>query len=269
LREVRDTSGQVSMMVALQRMMNVMHAVILRDIRSRYLNHALGSLIPPLMPIAHVLILLSIYNFVGRSAIFGEDRFLFYASGLVPALTFMYISRYMAASILANKGMLAFPAVHLLDIVLARCFLEFIGIILSIAVMFTILVSIGSDPVPQHPDQALLALLSISMLALGVGIIVSVISAIYPFFAMIFSLSMIIVYLSSDGPIYLHVFPEQVIYAASFNPVFHAVEWMRSAYYVGYPTQWLDKTYLVMWGMISVPTGLLMERSLRRYVLAR
>lgn len=255
--------------IAIKRMLNVMHAVILRDIRSRFFNHGLGFLIPPMMPVAHVLILLAIYTVTGREAIFGDDLFLFFATGLVPSLTFTYISRFMTASLISNKGMLAFPVVHLLDIVLARCFLEIVGIIISIVVMFIILTSIGSDPYPRFADQALLAMLSTALVSIGMGIIVSVITAIFPFFGMFYSLSMVIVYLSAGGPIYLHAYPAQLIYICSFNPIFHAVEWMRSAYYLGYPAQELDKMYLLGWGMISLAIGLLMERYLKRFVLAK
>jgi capsular polysaccharide transport system permease protein len=253
--------------LAIKRMLNVMHAVVLRDIRSRYFNHGLGFLIQPLLPVCHVLILLLIYNVTGRTAIFGDDLFLFFATGLVPALTFTYISRFMAVSLIMNKGMLAFPAVHLLDIVLARCSLEFVGIVISIIILFIILVSIGSNPYPMFPAEALAAIMSTVLLAIGVGIIVSVISAIFPFFAVTYSLFMVVVYLTAGGAIYLHMFPSQVVHICSYNPVFHSVEWVRSAYYLGYPAQDLDKAYLWGWGLATITIGLLMERYLKRFVL--
>lgn len=255
------------MSVAFARSVNVMHAVVLRDIRSRFFNHGLGFLIQPLMPVAHILILLAFYVSIGKQAVFGDDLFLFFATGLVPSLTFTYISRFMAVSLISNRGMMAFPAVHLLDIVLARCFLEFVGIVISIIVMFTILLSIGSNPYPLYPAQALYAMLSVALLAIGMGIIVSVLAAIAPFFAMIYSISMVLVYLTAGGPVYLHAFPSQVVYICSWNPVFHAVEWMRSAYYLGYPAQELSRLYILGWGLISISVGLLMERTLKRYVL--
>ncbi|MBD9491640.1 ABC transporter permease [Ensifer sp. ENS11] len=267
-RPMAQPVGKVSINVALQRQLNVMHAVVMRDIRSRYFNHGLGFLIVPLLPVAHIAMLLGIYRVTGREAIFGDDMALFFATGLFPALTFTYISRYMSVSVVANKSMLSFPAVHLLDIVLARSFLEFIGIMVSMFVIYVILLSIGSDPIPRSPDTALLALLSTIVLSIGVGIVVSVISAMLPMFPMGYALSMIVVYLSSGAPIYLHGFPEQVVYYCSFNPVFHAVEWMRSAYYLGYPAEDLDKTYLLMWGFGSVAVGLLMERYLKQTMLS-
>lgn len=260
-------TGKVSIGEAIRRQRNVMHAVILRDIRSRYFNHGLGFLIVPLFPIAHIAILLTIYSVTGRTSTFGDDLLLFFATGLFPALTFTYISRFMSVSVVANKNMLSFPAVHLLDIMLARAFLEFIGVMVSMFIMYIILISMGSEPIPRSPSTALLALLATILLSIGVGTVVSVISAMLPLFPMIYAFSMIVIYLSSGGPIYLQSFPVQVVQICSYNPVFHAVEWMRSAYYLGYPTQDLDKGYLVMWGLGSFAVGLLMERYLKEMIL--
>ncbi|KQW54771.1 hypothetical protein ASD03_19570 [Ensifer sp. Root127] len=264
-REPRNES--ISVRGAMTRQLNVMHAVILRDIRSRYFNHGLGFILVPLFPVAHMGLLLAIYSVMDRQAVFGDDLILFFATGLIPVLTFNYISRFMSVSVLANKGMLAFPAVHLLDIVLARSALELTGIVISILLVFAILVTAGSNPVPRSSEDAALAILCVALLSIGVGIVISVISAIFPFASLAYALFTAVIYLSSGAPFYLQSFPEIVVYYCSFNPTFHAVEWVRSAYYLGYPTQYLDKTYLVGWAVGSLATGLLMERALRPQIL--
>ncbi|GGB61230.1 transport permease protein [Roseibium aquae] len=253
---------------ALKQKRNVMHAVVLRDIRSRFFDHGLGFLIVPLMPLGHMIILLTVYSVVGKKTAFGDDLNLFFATGLMPAISFMYVSRFMSISLLANKSMMAFPVVRLLDIVIARAFLELIGIILAGTLMVIVLVSLGSDPTPRDPGEVLLAMVFVLIFALGMGIVASVITAIVPAFAMVYGLSMIIYYLSSGAPIYLHTWPEQIVYWCSWNPVFHAVEWMRTGYYLGYPDQSLDKGYLIACAFGSLAIGLIMERGLRKQMLA-
>jgi capsular polysaccharide transport system permease protein len=258
--------GKVSIRAALQRKRNVMHAVILRDIRSRYFDHGLGFLIVPLFPVAHMMILILIYKIVDRQTIFGDDIVLFFATGLIPVLMFNYVSRFMSVSLLANKGMLAFPAVKLLDIVLARSVLELFGIVLSILFVLLIVVLVGSNPSARSTVDVVLVIGSVAILSIGVGIVVSVISVIWPFFAMFYGLFTVIIYLASGAPIYLQAFPEVVVYYCSFNPLFHAVEWVRSAYYLGYPSFHLSKTYLVSWSFCSLSVGLLLERCCRRFI---
>ncbi|KQY79127.1 hypothetical protein ASD52_04765 [Ensifer sp. Root142] len=258
---------QESVKTAVARQLNVMHAVILRDIRSRYFNHGLGFLMVPLMPVAHIVMLLVWYKTMNRAAAYGDDLVLFFATGLIPSLTACYVSRYMSVSVLANKNMLGFPAVHLLDIILARSLLEIFGMLLSVAFLLIIIVSLGTDPFPGDTANAGLAMVSAILIGVGVGINVSVITAIYPFFATIYALFTALIYITSGGPIFLHTYPEQVINIATYNPVFHAVEWMRSSYYTGYSTQYLSKGYVIGWGIGSVALGLLMERLLRPQVM--
>ncbi|MGV1830788.1 ABC transporter permease [Agrobacterium vitis] len=262
-----EVSSQISTKDALQQKLNVMHAVIMRDIRSRFFNHGLGFLIVPLFPVGHIFLLLLIYYVVGKHSEFGDDLQIFFATGLLPVMTFTYVSRFMSISLLANKSMMAFPVVRLLDIILARAFLEFIGIIISFIFIYVYLVSIGSNPVPVYPSEALLSFLFTVILSIGFGIIASVISVIMPIFPMIYSLIMVIFYITSGAPIYLHSFPEVVVYGCSWNPAFQAVEWVRSAYYLGYPTEDLDKQYFIGVAIGSVCLGLLLERILRKFAL--
>ncbi|MGV2135284.1 hypothetical protein ACQZ4P_22410 [Agrobacterium vitis] len=120
--------------------------------------------------------------------------------------------------------MMAFPVVRLLDIVLARAFLEFMAIIIALLIMYVFLVLFGSNPIPTNPSEALLGFFFTVLLALGFGIIASVISAIAPTFAMVYGLSMIIFYLTSGAPIHLRVSPQKSSMPAPGTHYFMALE---------------------------------------------
>src|SRR4051794_32111287 len=94
---------------------NVMSAVVLRDIRTRFFNHGLGFIIAPLWPLIHMALLILIHTVGNQSPLYGESPALFYATGLVPTLTFMYVSRYMAWSLMQNRAMMAYHAVKAID----------------------------------------------------------------------------------------------------------------------------------------------------------
>ena len=249
--------------MALKSKKQVMTAVILRDMRSRFFNHGLGFLIVPLFPFAHLFILVSIYTLLGRQAPFGQDVFLFFAISIIPALIFMYVSRFMSISLMINKSMLAFPKVQILDVIFGRALLEIAAIMLSCVGIFFVLLLVGSNPTPFDPMQALLALFFIILLAIGMGTILSLIVLKLNFVATIWALLMIAVYLLS-GFFYIPAYlPEEVGYYFSWNPVLHGTEWMRTAFYLGYPDQILDKVYLASWAFGSVFAGLFLERILR------
>lgn len=249
---------------ALQEKRNVMVAVMLRDMRSRFFNHGLGFLLVPVWPLVHMLILLTIYSVLGRQTPYGESLPVFFATGLLPTLTFMYVSRGMALSVLSNRNMLSFPVVTILDVMTARALLEIVGAFLTLILLFSILLIHGEDPIPSDIFEAVFGYLSVLILAVGVGYLVGIACMIVKFFVTIWALFLIVLYLSSGVMFVPSRLPDEATYYLSFNPVFQVVEWVRSAYYPGYASRHLDKPYVLFYGIACLFFGLLVERLLRR-----
>lgn len=264
---VNGVQHRANFFEALLRKRHVMTAVILRDMRTRFFNHGLGFLVVSLWPLAHMVILLGIYTALGRRVPYGDSPYIFFASGLIPTLGFTYVSRFMCLSIILNRPMLAFPAVTVSDIMFGRAFLEVIGAFITLLFVVTILLALGEAPYPVDLEQAVQAYLATLLLAIGVGSLASVITMIAPFFATIYALFMIIIYLTSGVVFVASAMPQQVIAVISWNPVLHSVEWMRSSYFLGYPDQILDKEYLLKFAVCSLFLGLLTERLLRRNIM--
>jgi capsular polysaccharide transport system permease protein len=262
-----DTRPKITIGAALREKRNVMTAVVLRDIRSRYFNHGLGFLLVAIWPLAHMLILLAVYGLLGRQAPYGDSLRVFFATGLIPTLAFMYVSRWMSLSLILNRPMLAFPVVTVIDIMAARAFLEITAAVLTLIFLFAILLFLGDNPYPADPYQAAYAYLASLLLALGFGSVAGVLVMFMPVFATVYALTMILFYLLSGTLFVPSALPEPIAYALSWNPVFQTVEWMRSAYYLGYSGKYLDKAYTLGFGMSSLCLGLLMERIFRRRML--
>lgn len=252
---------------ALQEKRNVMSAVILRDMRSRFFNHGLGFLLVPLWPLVHMLVLLTIYSAVGRHAPYGESMLIFFASGLLPTLTFMYVSRGMALSILLNRSMLSFPVVTIIDVMTARAVLEIIAAFFTLFLVFLIFHFHGDNPIPFDVFEAICGYLSVLILAIGAGYLVGITCMFFKFFVTIWALTLITIYISSGVMFVPSNLPDELVYYLSFNPVFQVVEWVRSAYYPGYASRHLDKSYVLFYGLVCLFLGLLAERLLRRKIL--
>ncbi|WP_371814201.1 ABC transporter permease [Ensifer sp. ENS03] len=252
---------------ALAQKTNVMKAVMLRDMRTRFFNHGLGFLVVSLWPLGHMFVLLLIYTMMGRKSPFGDSLNVFFLTGLIPTLTFMYVSRFMSYSIILNKPMLAFPAVTMIDIVFARAFLEIIAACLTAFFAFSLLALMGENPYPFDIVEAAYAFLATLLLAVGIGSLCGVISMFFEFFVTLYALFLIIIYISSGTLFVAASMPSQLAEALAYNPVFQCVEWMRSAYFESYSRHYVDKGYLLSWGAGSLCLGLLLERLLRRRML--
>ncbi|WP_349956723.1 ABC transporter permease [Rhizobium sp. ZPR3] len=246
---------------------NVINAVILRDVRSRYFNHGLGFFIQSLWPLVHCFILLVINTAVGRSAPYGDSPLVFFGAGVVPTLSFMYISRFMGLSIVLNQNMLSFPAVRVTDIMFARALLEVIAGFITLFMIWIIFLAIGASPYPNDPAQAVFAYLTTIFLAVGVGSIVSVVSSIFPLFVTAYALITILLYLASGCLFVTPNLPDQLAVPLSYNPLAQCVEWMRVAYFENYSDRLLDRGYPLAIAGVSLLIGLLAEKLTKRAMM--
>jgi capsular polysaccharide transport system permease protein len=252
---------------ALHRKFDVIRAVMLRDMRTRYFNHGLGFLLVSLWPLGHALILIGIYSFTGRHTPYGDSLFMFFGTGLVPTLSFMYISRFMSISLLMNRPLIYFPSVKMVDILIGRALLEIIAACITAAFMFGIAFAKGDNPLPVLPIEAVYAFLAALFLAVGVGVLCGVIVMFIPFFMNIYALSLIVLYIASGTIFIASALPQEVTYALSWNPLLHCVEWARYAYFEGYNDRLLDRGYLLGFALVCLCLGLGLERLLRGKML--
>jgi len=267
MEDARTIASSRPVINALRQKLNVMSAVTQRDMRTRFFNHGLGFIIQSLWPLVHMLVIMTINIASGRAAPYGEGPMTFFATGIIPALTFIYISRFMSLSLILNKPMLAFPIVQVTDILFGRAFLEVVAGCVTLAMMWAILLSLGANPYPIDAEQAVLAYLATILLAVGIGTLVGVITMFLPIFATGYALMGIIFYLTSGCLFVTSNFPDQIAVPLSYNPVLQCVEWMRTAYFENYSDRLVNKEYLVAFGLGSLFLGLIAERFSRRLLM--
>ena len=247
---------------------NVMGAVILRDMRTRFFNHGLGFIIVPIWPLIHMGVLILIHAAAGHGApLYGESTALFYATGLVPTLAFMYVSRFMGWSVAQNRPMMAFPAVKSLDVMFGRAFLEFIAACITLVSIMTILSVTGQNPWPVDIERAVSAYFAVIFLAIGCGILVGALGMLQPFLLTIWQVVLICLYISSGTMFVASNLPDQASYLLSFNPVLECVEWMRTAFYVSYSDKLVSEEYVLCFATVVLCLGLAIERLFRRKLL--
>jgi capsular polysaccharide transport system permease protein len=246
---------------------NVMNAVMLRDMRSRFFNHGLGFMLVPLWPLVHMGVIIAIHAAVIHNPPYGDSAPLFFATGLVPTLTFMYVSRFMGYSFVQNRAMLNFPAVKPLDVMLARGFLEVIGACITLTLIMTLLWIFGHNPWPINVERAVSAYLAIILLAFGCGAMIGVLSMFFPFILTIWQLSLIGIYISSGTMFVVSNLPDALSVPLSYSPVTESVEWMRTAFYESYSDKLVNPSYVISFGVTTLCLALLVERFFRRPML--
>ncbi len=245
----------------------VIRALMLRDVKTRFGGSALGFLIAIAWPLTHSFAILAINSAVGRTIPYGDSGALWFGTGLIPFMAFNYMARFIMLGLVLNRNLLTFPVVKVMDILLARAVVELLSASLVVVLTLLIYYIIGIDSWPRDLPQAFWALGACMLLGLGFGIINGILAAAFPFWVTGYALMQITMWIASGVLFVPDALPEQARYWLSFNPALQGIEWMRSAYYDGYGSQVLDRTYMIEVAVFTLCLGLVMERLLRGKIL--
>ncbi|WP_425987512.1 ABC transporter permease [Ensifer sp. R-19] len=246
---------------------NVILALILRDMRTRFGRSHLGYLIAIGWPLAHLVSIVGVAAFINKVMPLGTDPAIFVATGALPYILCLYPARMIGQAIVSNKPLFLFPIVTVFDVMASRILIEFITAFIVVIIFGSGLYVLGVDIVPLDATVAMSAILATVFFSISVGVLSTVITSIFPFWGIGFVVIMVLLY----GFAGVFVLPTSLSQGMRelmwYNPLFHCVEWIRSAYYEGYGDDMLSRSYLLWSAATALLLGLLGERFVRGKLL--
>lgn len=253
-------------MRALLGQINVINALVLRETRTRFGRHQLGYAWALLEPALMILTFVAMFAIVDRATAGGMDTFGFLATGIIPYLLFTKCVTQVSQAINGNKGLLFYPQVKPLDVVLARVALEFatyvvVFILLMAANVLVQRKLVIADPLLIVVGFALAALLgaSLGLVFMGLGQISNVTDrARAPLMRPFFWVSGLF-FTAAALPTH---YRDLVLY----NPVIHLVELVRAGWYPSYTSEFIDVPYVLLWATGLAFVGLTLETVTRRKI---
>jgi capsular polysaccharide transport system permease protein len=243
----------------------VIHALIIRETRTRFGDSKLGYGWALLEPIAHILMLSLVFAVMmrGRPPI-GEEFFIFYYTGIIPYHMFVHTSSSMTYAIASNGSLLQLPLVGTFDVLMARGLLELLTDTLVAVVLLAGFGALGLGALPQDFAGVSTSLLVVWLLGCGCGFLNAVINAFAKSWDKIWAQLTRLLYFCS-GIFYVPgMMPEWIRDILAWNPVLHAVDWFRSSFFREYEPHWLDRSYLLTFAVVTLLAGLGLERGLQR-----
>ena len=214
--------------------LDVLGALMLRDIRTRFGGTIWGYSIAVLWPCAHILVITFFYAVMKKPTPIGDSIVLFAVSGLSPYIVLNYMSRKMMEGPIQNKQLIYFPQVKFFDVVMSRALVEICTSSLSIFLVFAIAAACGAHVLPNDPFPFCIGMLLALCFALGMGFINVFISQLLPQWMIIVIVPILIMYFTSGTVIVVESMPAVVYEYVQWNPLMHIVKVCRSAFYSGY-----------------------------------
>lgn len=246
----------------------VIVALILRDVKTRFGRTYFGYFIAVIWPLTHMLGITIIFSFLHRSSpVFGADNTTFIVTGVLPYILFIYPARMISFVFDTNKSLFIFPIINSLDLILSRAIVECLTAIILVIIFFIIANSAGFELIPFLSYTALASLSATIYLSVCLGILSAVIISVFRFWHTAFAVICIIAYLTSGIFVPIENTSESFQKVVWFNPLAHCVEWLRSAYYLDYGQSFISVTYVLWFSNCAVMVALTGERFIRGRLL--
>jgi len=244
----------------------VVHAVFMRETRTRFGQYRMGYLWAIADPAIVILTIAGFFALVKRPAPYGMDIYSFIATGIIPYKLFASCAQQVGESVNGNRALLFYPRVLPIDLALARGLFE----LATYSAVFVVLMGIHGLYLQQlQVDEALYVIAGLTLAALlgtATGLVFCAIGVLSrtadraraPLLRPLFWISGIF--------FTIEMLPAHIRGLATLNPVVHCTELVRAGWFATYEDTYVDVSYLCLWILGLSVVGLILERSVRRRI---
>ena len=241
--------------------MAVIHALMIREMKTRFGAYRLGYIWAVLEPLMQVLFFSIMYAFGSRTAIGGLAVPVFLATGIAPFFYFRKVVSQSMGAVNGNRSLLIYRQVRVFDPFLVRFLLEMVVTFCVLIVLIGGAWYLGFQVRLVNTLVFLGSYLLLSFFSFGLGMIFSVLNTLYPepgkFLPMLLRPLMWV-----SGTFFsINDMPRAAQDLLKWNPLIHSFELMRSAFSPGYDTSLVSFEYLSMCALVTLFIGMLMFRA--------
>ena len=208
---------------------DVVYALLLRELASRFGKSRVGFLWVLMEPVAHLVFPIAVFGFMLERTIPGVEYPVFLTYGFLPFLLFKTICLQTMDGTRANRGLLSYRQVLLMDVFVAKALTHCAVSASVFAVVLGGLALVGFDVLPPSPIELFGVLALTVALAFGLGMLFAALGTVSPELKSIARLIFIPLYFLSGILFPISRFPEDWLPWLAINPVLHLVELSRHA----------------------------------------
>ena len=240
---------------------DVIYALLLREIASRFGKSRGGYLWVLVEPVAHLSFPILVLGFMRQVVLPGIDYPVFLVYGFLPFLLFKAICIQTMEGTNANRGLLSYRQVLLMDVFIAKAMAYCVIQSIVFGLVFVGLAMLGFDVRPALPIELGAVLLLTVTLAFGFGLLFAALCSMAPDARTLIRLLFVPLYFMSGVLFPITRFPDDWVRWLALNPVLHLVELSRSVGLEHYePMRYLSVTYPLALAVFALFIGLALYR---------
>jgi capsular polysaccharide transport system permease protein len=183
---------------------------------------------------------------------------------MVPFAVFRSTAQRSVSAIDSNKGLLFYPQVRPLDLVIARALLEAVTYLCVMALFLGGLALYEGPPRIESFLRASMGFAMASACGAGMGLLACGLSIFSPTVERLFPSILRVTFWFSAVFHPVESLPKAMREIILLNPLTHAIELVRDGWFPGYDARSADPSYVLMWILVLAFLGLSVERMARR-----
>lgn len=210
-------------------------------------------------PLAHLVFLSAIFELVRHIILPGVEAAMFITTGVLGFLIAQNTALRCKDAVNANAALLTYRQVLPIDTVLVRAALEAALVVISGLILLAGLGLVGYSVMPYDVLQVVLAVATLWLVGVGVGLILSVMSEMIPELGKLAAMGFRPLYILSAV-----IYPAAVVPAAYqdvflLNPLVHGIELIREGYFSPYQYHTISgvsAAYIMEFALVTICLGL-------------
>jgi capsular polysaccharide transport system permease protein len=248
----------------------VLLALFIRELRTRVEGRWLGAIWLLFEPMAHVLLMMTLFGFLRRTATTIVEFPVFLITGLLPFFIFRNITLRLADAIGSNKGLFSYRQVKPIDTLIARAVVE--ALLYSAVYVLTLagLGWAGYHWLPWAPLELMGVLAMLVMLGMSLGLVLAVLTFDRPRARTFVGFAFMPMYIGSGVIFAVHNLPGDIQQYLLWNPVLHLIEASRAYFIESYrPLPGITLRYPLEVILVLSALGLSLYRVNRQRLIAQ
>lgn len=231
----------------------VLHALVLREMMTRYGREGIGFLWLIAEPLAFCLGVMVLWTAIKPAYEYGVRVAPFVMSGYMCLLLLRHLITHSMHALQANSGLLFHRSVRPLHIYLSRAALEFLGSTLAFFVVYSILLILGQVSPPQDWLLLYTGWFALGWVSFGLALVLSALSIRYEAVERLNNLVLYLLIPLSGAFVMAHYVPASYRDYFLLIPFPHAIEMVRAGI-------WSDavKTHYTVWYPFAFGGGLVL-----------
>ena len=245
----------------------VIHALVLREIQTRFGSQKLGYLWAIVDPMAQIIVFAAIKEILHSGALPGIDYPVFLATGFLAYNLFRSITTRSMEAFNANRGLFVYKQVKPFDTLVARAIVEIL--VMSVATIIFICIGLYFDFNIEVKDfnMVIFAVLWLIIFGFGLGLLFAVLGTFFENFKKIINLLFLPLFFISGLFYTVESLPPIARDILLFNPIIHFIELIHGSYFATLNTNYVNYEYMIFWTLFPLFFGLWLYRRSEKKIL--